>query len=83
MMRYSVMEAWMMYMAPMAPPALLNTHSWWFELRAISFVEEGYVSVRLVTMWLMIAGMSSFGEAAMASWATACKNSGVKTYHLS
>lgn len=27
MIRYSVTEAWMMYMAPMAPPALLNTHS--------------------------------------------------------
>jgi hypothetical protein len=26
MIRYSVMDAWMMYMLPMAPPALLNSH---------------------------------------------------------
>jgi hypothetical protein len=63
-MRYSVMDAWMTYMAPIAPPALLNIHSERSVLRAtgarfVAVVETvgeswGYSVVRFARMWSII-----------------------------
>ena len=38
MIRYSVTDAWMIYIAPIAPPALLNTHS---EALVLKIMGEG------------------------------------------
>lgn len=43
MIKYSVMDAWMMYIVPMAPAALLNTHSLGFgvyDSGATAFVDR-------------------------------------------
>ena len=82
MMRYSVMEACMMYMAPIAPPALLRNHSdvsvLMITVGLNATTEDGSsvrgavcgnVAVKLARMWLIMPWVSS-GEAAMASFAS-------------
>ena len=57
------MLAWMIYIAPIAPPALLKTHSVESVLSLICVA--GYVAVRFVTIcWAL------FGDTAMASFAS-------------
>jgi len=67
MIRYSVKLAWMMYMAPMAPPALLNIHSssrlmWLFRPTSALSSSTMYLTTALV----------SFPCAAMARFDRSC-----------
>lgn len=74
------MLAWMIYIMPMAPPALFQTHSFVLVLRAM--VVLGYVAVKLATIWFIIPSVL-FGEAAMAACESSCKLAGSKTYQRS
>lgn len=80
----------MIYIAPIAPPALLNTHSSVREFNAIRFPSRpaagndedadacGYSVVRFVTMKSMTFAVSSWC-AATADFATAFIKTGSKT----
>lgn len=88
MMRYSVILAWMRYMLPIAPPALLKTHSCsygetpdWIEAssgKGLAVMCFGpWVARREVTMWLIVPAVL-LGYFVRASWKRVFMSSGLK-----